>query len=100
MVNVTSTEMALEWQNTDRAAESVYHMWVQSANGSRETNSSQETIFLSDLHPGTPYNISISPVLGQVWGDSSSIMQYIRESLGHPARTGFPCLSPAGGTVK
>uniref|UniRef100_A0A286XHA0 Receptor-type tyrosine-protein phosphatase eta n=1 Tax=Cavia porcellus TaxID=10141 RepID=A0A286XHA0_CAVPO len=80
VVNVTSTEMALEWQNTDHAAKYVYHVRIQSANGSRETNSSQEAILLSDLCPGTPYNISISPVLDQVWGNSSSIVQYTRPS--------------------
>ncbi|MBZ3882494.1 Receptor-type tyrosine-protein phosphatase eta [Sciurus carolinensis] len=80
VVHVTTTEMRLEWQNTDGASAYVYHLVVQSESGSREVNSSEEAATLQGLIPGTLYNITISPEASQVWGQPSSIVQYTRPS--------------------
>ncbi|KAM6160871.1 receptor-type tyrosine-protein phosphatase eta [Erethizon dorsatum] len=80
VVHVTSTEMELEWQNTDSTSEYIYHVRIQSGSSSSERNSSQKAISLWGLLPGTPYNISVSPEADQVRGDSSTITQYTRPS--------------------
>ncbi|XP_047374900.1 LOW QUALITY PROTEIN: receptor-type tyrosine-protein phosphatase eta [Sciurus carolinensis] len=80
VVHVTTTEMRLEWQNTDGASAYVYHLVVQSESGSREVNSSEEAATLQGLIPGTLYNITISPEASQVRGQLSSIVQYTRPS--------------------
>ncbi|MBZ3888373.1 Receptor-type tyrosine-protein phosphatase eta [Sciurus carolinensis] len=76
VVHVTTTEMRLEWQNTDGASAYVYHLVVQSESGSREVNSSEEAATLQGLIPSTLYNITISPEASQVRGQLSSIVQY------------------------
>ncbi|XP_015333409.2 receptor-type tyrosine-protein phosphatase eta isoform X3 [Marmota marmota marmota] len=78
VVRVTTTEMQLEWQNTDGAAEYTYHLVVWSENYIREQNISGKAITLWDLNPGTLYNISVS--LDAVQGYPSSIVQYTRPS--------------------
>uniref|UniRef100_A0A8D2BB97 Receptor-type tyrosine-protein phosphatase eta n=1 Tax=Sciurus vulgaris TaxID=55149 RepID=A0A8D2BB97_SCIVU len=80
VVHVTTTEMQLEWQNTDGASTYIYHLVVQSESGSREANSSEEAATLQGLNPGTLYNITISPEASQVRGQPSSIFQYTRPS--------------------
>ncbi|XP_004683616.2 PREDICTED: receptor-type tyrosine-protein phosphatase eta [Condylura cristata] len=80
VVNVTSTEMTLEWQNTDRASEYNYHLVIMSQNSSVEKNSTHTAITLSNLVPGILYNITISPELDNIQGNSSSIEQYTRPS--------------------
>ncbi|XP_029424410.1 receptor-type tyrosine-protein phosphatase eta isoform X2 [Nannospalax galili] len=80
VVNVTTTEMQLEWENTDSGSGYIYHLVVESKNDSINTSSSQEAITLQDLTPGTLYNITISPEAKQVQGDSNSIAQYTRPS--------------------
>lgn len=80
VVNVSTTEMQLEWQNTDNASGYTYHLVLESKNGSRRTNSSQKWITLGDLTPGTLYNVTIFPEVDQIQGDSNSITQYTRPS--------------------
>ncbi|XP_023566388.1 receptor-type tyrosine-protein phosphatase eta [Octodon degus] len=80
VVNVSSTGMVLEWRNTDGASEYVYHVLIQSGFNSSERNSSEKTVSLWGLLPGTPYNITISPEADQVRGNSSTISQYTRPS--------------------
>ncbi|KAG8519561.1 Receptor-type tyrosine-protein phosphatase eta, partial [Galemys pyrenaicus] len=80
VVNVTSTEMHLEWQNTDRASGYIYHLIIVSQNSSVENTSTHTTITLSSLVPGILYSITISPELNKTQGNSSSIEQYTRPS--------------------
>ncbi|GAB1286555.1 Receptor-type tyrosine-protein phosphatase eta [Apodemus speciosus] len=80
VVNVSTTELQLEWQNTDSASGYTYHLVLESKNGSIRTNSSQKWITVGDLTPGTLYNVTIFPEVDQIQGDSSSITQYTRPS--------------------
>ncbi|XP_051000023.1 receptor-type tyrosine-protein phosphatase eta [Acomys russatus] len=80
VVNVTATEMQLEWQNTDSASGYTYNVVLESKYGSNKTSSSQKSIILQGLTPGTLYNVTISPEADQVQGDSNSITQYTRPS--------------------
>ncbi|XP_057605744.1 receptor-type tyrosine-protein phosphatase eta [Hippopotamus amphibius kiboko] len=80
VVNVTTTDMQLEWQNTDRAAGYTYRVEIQSEYGSELTNSSREAVTLEGLIPGTLYNITVFPEMDHVRGISSSIAQYTRPS--------------------
>lgn len=80
VVNVSTTEMQLEWQNTDSASGYTYHLVLESKNGSIKTNSSQKWITVGDLTPGTLYNVTIFPEVDQMEGNSSSITQYTRPS--------------------
>nr|XP_017203882.2 receptor-type tyrosine-protein phosphatase eta [Oryctolagus cuniculus] len=80
VVAVSTTEMQLEWQNTDNASDYVYHLVIQSEYGSNETSSPRKAITLGGLLPGTLYNITVSPEVGHVQGASSSISQYTRPS--------------------
>ncbi|XP_037378152.2 receptor-type tyrosine-protein phosphatase eta [Talpa occidentalis] len=80
VVNVMSTEMHLEWQNTDRAPGYSYHLVIVSQNSSLEKNSTHTAITLSSLVPGILYSITISPELDKIQGNSSSIEQYTRPS--------------------
>nr|XP_045004375.1 receptor-type tyrosine-protein phosphatase eta [Jaculus jaculus] len=81
VVSVTTTEMQLEWQNTDNASDYIYHVVLQSEYGSNQTNVSQKAITLQGLIPGTLYNITVFPEVDQVQGDSDCIAQYTRPSL-------------------
>ncbi|KAL6089207.1 hypothetical protein STEG23_014547, partial [Scotinomys teguina] len=76
VVNVTTNEMQLEWQNTDSAPGYTYHVVLEPECGPNKTTSSQKSITLKGLTPGTLYNVTISPELDQVQGDSSFIAQY------------------------
>ncbi|XP_052038855.1 receptor-type tyrosine-protein phosphatase eta [Apodemus sylvaticus] len=80
VVNVSTTELQLEWQNTDSASGYIYHLVLESKNGSIRTNSSQKWITVGDLTPGTLYNVTIFPEVDQIQGDSNSITQYTRPS--------------------
>ncbi|KAK2489094.1 hypothetical protein MC885_012328 [Smutsia gigantea] len=68
--------MQLEWQNTDNVSGYIYHLSVQSEYGTNNTNSSHRAATLRGLFPGTLYNITVSPELSHVWGNSSTIEQY------------------------
>uniref|UniRef100_A0A8C4LXX7 Receptor-type tyrosine-protein phosphatase eta n=1 Tax=Equus asinus asinus TaxID=83772 RepID=A0A8C4LXX7_EQUAS len=80
VIHVNTTEMQLEWRNTDNASEYIYHLVVQSENGSCERNSSYRAVTLRDLSPGTLYNITISPEVNHVRGISNFTEQYTRPS--------------------
>nr|XP_034351168.1 receptor-type tyrosine-protein phosphatase eta isoform X2 [Arvicanthis niloticus] len=80
VLNVSTTEMQLEWQNTDSASGYTYHLVLESKNGSISTNSSQKWITIGGLTPGTLYNVTIFPEVDQIQGDSNSITQYTRPS--------------------
>ncbi|KAK2100454.1 hypothetical protein P7K49_021802 [Saguinus oedipus] len=80
VVDVTTTEMELEWQNPDNASEYVYHLVIEPQHGSNPTSTSDKVITLRGLIPGTLYNITISPEVEHVWGHSTSIAQYTRPS--------------------
>lgn len=82
VVNVTANEMQLKWENTDSAPGYKYHIVLEPECGPNKTTTSQKWITLKGLTPGTLYNVTISPELGHVQGDSSSIAQYTRESWG------------------
>lgn len=86
VVNVSTTELQLEWRNTDSASGYTYHLVLESKNGSVRTNSSQKWITVGDLTPGTLYNVTIFPEVDQIQGDSNSITQYTRESCGGQGR--------------
>ncbi|KAM5248405.1 receptor-type tyrosine-protein phosphatase eta [Ctenodactylus gundi] len=80
VVNVTSTGLELEWQNTDTASGYIYHVAVQSASGPSVVNSTWEGVSLQGLLPGTLYNVTVTPEWEQILGDSGSIVQYTRPS--------------------
>ncbi|XP_036040156.1 receptor-type tyrosine-protein phosphatase eta [Onychomys torridus] len=80
VVNVTTNEMQLEWQNTDSAPGYKYHVVLEPECGPNKTTTSQKSITLKGLTPGTLYNVTISPELDHVQGDSSSIAQYTAPS--------------------
>ncbi|XP_034502502.1 receptor-type tyrosine-protein phosphatase eta isoform X1 [Ailuropoda melanoleuca] len=80
VLQVTTTEMELEWQNTDSSSDYTYTLEVQSKYGSNKTNSSHKAVTLKDLVPGTLYNITIFPEVSHVVGESSFTTQYTRPS--------------------
>ncbi|XP_057638025.1 receptor-type tyrosine-protein phosphatase eta [Chionomys nivalis] len=85
VVSVGTSEMQLEWRNTDGASRYhyQYHIVLVSEHSPHETNKttvSQKAVTLKGLTPGTLYNVTISPELDQVPGDSSSVAQYTRPS--------------------
>uniref|UniRef100_A0A8C8TJ04 Receptor-type tyrosine-protein phosphatase eta n=1 Tax=Peromyscus maniculatus bairdii TaxID=230844 RepID=A0A8C8TJ04_PERMB len=80
VVNVTTNEMQLKWENTDSAPGYKYRVVLEPERGPNKTTTSQKWITLKGLTPGTLYNVTISPELGHVQGDSSSIAQYTRPS--------------------
>ncbi|ELK23841.1 Receptor-type tyrosine-protein phosphatase eta [Myotis davidii] len=80
VVNVTTTEMTLEWQNLDNAPDYIYHLELESKHDSNQMNSSDKSITLRNLIPGTLYNITIVPEVNGVRGSSSFTVQYTRPS--------------------
>ncbi|XP_054581684.1 receptor-type tyrosine-protein phosphatase eta [Eptesicus fuscus] len=80
VVNVTTTEMGLEWQSIDNASGYIYHLQLESKHGSNQTNSSYKAITLTGLIPGTLYNITIVPEVNGVRGISNFTAQYTRPS--------------------
>uniref|UniRef100_A0A8D0RKX2 Receptor-type tyrosine-protein phosphatase eta n=1 Tax=Sus scrofa TaxID=9823 RepID=A0A8D0RKX2_PIG len=80
VVNVTTTDMQLKWQNTDSAPGYLYLVRVQSEHSVHEMNSSHEAITLGGLVPGTLYNITIIPEVNHVQGNASATAQYTRPS--------------------
>lgn len=81
VVNVTTTEMELEWQSIDNASDYIYHLQLESKHGSNQTNSSDKSITLRDLIPGTFYNITIVPEVNGVLGSANFTAQYTRKCL-------------------
>ncbi|XP_045433368.1 receptor-type tyrosine-protein phosphatase eta isoform X2 [Pipistrellus kuhlii] len=80
VVNVTTTEMGLEWQSIDNASDYIYHLQLESQHGSSQMNSFYKAITLRGLIPGTLYNITIVPEVNGVRGISRFIKQYTRPS--------------------
>ncbi|XP_052579371.1 receptor-type tyrosine-protein phosphatase eta [Peromyscus californicus insignis] len=80
VVNVTTNEMQLEWQNTDSGPGYKYHVVLEPECGPNKTTTSQKWVTLKGLTPGTLYNVTISPEMEDWTGDSSSIAQYTRPS--------------------
>lgn len=80
VVNVTTTEMGLEWQSVDNASDYIYHIQLVSKHGSNQTTSSYKAIALRGLTPGTLYNITIVPEVNGVRGNSNFTAQYTRPS--------------------
>uniref|UniRef100_A0A8C2QPF6 Receptor-type tyrosine-protein phosphatase eta n=1 Tax=Cricetulus griseus TaxID=10029 RepID=A0A8C2QPF6_CRIGR len=80
IVSVTSSEMQLEWENTDSTSGYNYHVVLESECGRSNTTSSQKSITLRDLTPGTLYNVTVTPEVEQVQGDATSVAQYTRPS--------------------
>ncbi|XP_029812213.1 receptor-type tyrosine-protein phosphatase eta isoform X4 [Suricata suricatta] len=76
VLNVTTTGMELEWENTDNGSEYTYHLVIQSERGSEQKTSSDKKIILEDLVPGTLYNITIFPEVNHIQGTPGSIAQY------------------------
>lgn len=106
VVSVGTSEMQLKWGNTDGASRYHYHYHIvlvseHSPHKTTNTTVSQEAVTLKGLDPGTLYNVTISPELDRVQGDSSSITQYTRESCGGRGgqRECFFRLSCGGSTV-
>ena len=81
VLQVTTTEIELEWQNTDNASDYSYYLDIQSKYGSTRTNSSRKALTLKDLVPGTLYNITIFPEVNHIVGESGFTAQYTRKSL-------------------
>lgn len=86
VVNVTTTDMQLKWQNTDSAPGYLYLVRVQSEHSVHEMNSSHEAITLGGLIPGTLYNITIIPEVNHVQGNASATAQYTRKHVRTPSR--------------
>ncbi|KAB0346714.1 hypothetical protein FD754_011571, partial [Muntiacus muntjak] len=80
VVNVTTTEMQLEWQNADNASGYTYSVEIQSINGSRMETSPHRGIALHGLTPGTLHKITVTPKVNSVQGIADSIVQYTRPS--------------------
>ncbi|CAI9153547.1 unnamed protein product [Rangifer tarandus platyrhynchus] len=80
VVNVTTTEMQLEWQNTDNASGYNYSVEIQSKHGSHLETSSHRGIALHSLTPGTLHKITVTPEMNSVQGIADSIVQYTRPS--------------------
>nr|KAF6438780.1 protein tyrosine phosphatase receptor type J [Molossus molossus] len=80
VVQVTTTEMQLEWQNIDNTSDYIYRLYLESDNSSSETNTSYRSITLRDLIPGTLYNITVVPEVNGIPGHPSSTVQYTRPS--------------------
>ncbi|XP_060016054.1 receptor-type tyrosine-protein phosphatase eta [Lagenorhynchus albirostris] len=80
VVNVTTTDMQLEWRNTDNVTGYIYCVVIQSEHSSNQTNSSHEAITLGGLIPGTLYNITIFPKMNNSQGNPNSTAQYTRPS--------------------
>ncbi|XP_077914129.1 receptor-type tyrosine-protein phosphatase eta [Halichoerus grypus] len=80
VLQVTTTEMELEWQNIDSASDYTYCLHVWSKYGFNKTNSSHKAITLKDLVPGTLYNITVFPEVNHVVGKSGFTAQYTRPS--------------------
>ncbi|XP_067605100.1 receptor-type tyrosine-protein phosphatase eta isoform X2 [Pseudorca crassidens] len=80
VVNVTTTDMQLEWRNTDHVTGYIYCVVIQSEHSSNQTNSSHEAITLGGLIPGTLYNITIFPKMNNSQGNPNSTAQYTRPS--------------------
>ncbi|XP_026970496.1 receptor-type tyrosine-protein phosphatase eta [Sagmatias obliquidens] len=80
VVNVTTTDMQLEWRNTDSVTGYIYCVVIQSEHSSNQTNSSHEAITLGGLIPGTLYNITIFPKMNNSQGNPNSTAQYTRPS--------------------
>jgi len=80
VLQVTTTEMELEWQNIDNASDYIYCLHVWSKYGFNKTNSSHKAITLKDLVPGTLYNITVFPEVNHVVGKSGFTAQYTRPS--------------------
>lgn len=100
IVSVTSSEMQLEWENTDSTSGYNYHVVLESECGRSNTTSSQKSITLRDLTPGTLYNVTVTPEVEQVQGDATSVAQYTRESCeGWGQRECFFHLAHGGSTV-
>uniref|UniRef100_G1PMC3 Receptor-type tyrosine-protein phosphatase eta n=1 Tax=Myotis lucifugus TaxID=59463 RepID=G1PMC3_MYOLU len=79
VVHVTTTEMTLEWQSIDNASDYIYHLQLESKHGSSQMNSSDKSITLRDLLPGTLYTITIFPEVNGVRGSSSFTVQYTHQ---------------------
>nr|XP_020007535.1 receptor-type tyrosine-protein phosphatase eta isoform X2 [Castor canadensis]XP_020007536.1 receptor-type tyrosine-protein phosphatase eta isoform X2 [Castor canadensis]XP_020007537.1 receptor-type tyrosine-protein phosphatase eta isoform X2 [Castor canadensis]XP_020007538.1 receptor-type tyrosine-protein phosphatase eta isoform X2 [Castor canadensis]XP_020007539.1 receptor-type tyrosine-protein phosphatase eta isoform X2 [Castor canadensis] len=80
VVSVITTEMHLEWRNTDNSSDYIYQLVIQSEYGSNKMNSSEKAVILQNLIPGTLYNVTVFPEVDQVQGISDSIAQYTRPS--------------------
>ncbi|KAM6158303.1 receptor-type tyrosine-protein phosphatase eta [Rhynchocyon petersi] len=78
VVRVTTTEMHLEWQSTESAFPYTYCVDIQPEVSSPETVRGHKTITLQGLMPGTLYNITITPEVHAVRGNSSSTAEYTR----------------------
>ncbi|MXQ94951.1 hypothetical protein E5288_WYG009991 [Bos mutus] len=80
VINVTTTDMQLAWQNTDNASEYIYSVEIQSEHSSDRKNSSHTGIAFHDLTPGTLYKITVTPQMDFVQGLANSTLQYTRPS--------------------
>uniref|UniRef100_A0A8C6FG43 Receptor-type tyrosine-protein phosphatase eta n=1 Tax=Moschus moschiferus TaxID=68415 RepID=A0A8C6FG43_MOSMO len=79
-VNVTTTDMQLEWQNTDSAPGYIYSVEIQSEHSSDVKNSSYRGIAFHGLTPGTLYKVTVTPRMNFVQGVANSSLQYTRPS--------------------
>ncbi|XP_023597604.1 receptor-type tyrosine-protein phosphatase eta-like isoform X2 [Trichechus manatus latirostris] len=80
VVRVTTTEMELKWESTDTTFQYIYRLDIQPEVSCNKTVGPLKEITLSSLMPGTLYNITITPEMGDVPGTSSSIAEYTRPS--------------------
>uniref|UniRef100_A0A4W2CKG0 Receptor-type tyrosine-protein phosphatase eta n=1 Tax=Bos indicus x Bos taurus TaxID=30522 RepID=A0A4W2CKG0_BOBOX len=80
VINVTTTDMQLAWQNTDNTSEYIYSVEIQSEHSSDRKNSSHTGIAFHDLTPGTLYKITVTPQMDFVQGLANSTLQYTRPS--------------------
>ncbi|KAM7236155.1 hypothetical protein CapIbe_013341 [Capra ibex] len=78
VVNVTTTDMQLQWRNTDNATGYIYSVEIWSEHGSDLKNSSHTGITFHGLTPGTLYTITVTPNMNLVQGVANSTLQYTR----------------------
>lgn len=85
VVNVTTTDMQLAWQNTDNASGYIYSVEIQSEHSSDWKNSSHTEIAFHGLTPGTLYKITVTPQMDFVQGLANSTLQYTRKCFRTPS---------------
>ncbi|XP_060032393.1 receptor-type tyrosine-protein phosphatase eta [Erinaceus europaeus] len=78
VVSFTTTEMQLQWNSSDGASDYTYQLVIQRNHASQYRNTSDNEITLTDLVPGTLYNITIYPELNNVQGHANSTEHYTR----------------------
>lgn len=85
VVNVTTTDMQLQWRNTDNATGYIYSVEIWSEHGSDLKNSSHTGITFHGLTLA-PYTITVTPSMNLVQGWPTPLWaKYTRECFRTPS---------------